>query len=125
MKEGDFLKYKGGILDEDLSNYIITNKSYKIIDIGSNHIDLLLENNWLWSFSIEEIQEMFSYEFSKKDIHYDNTNGSLYLFANQHELNAYEFDVIKRIVRCRKKGQFRDDLEKSIRVIELYLKETE
>ena len=60
-----------------------------------------------------------------KDLHYDNTNGSLYLFANQHELNAYEFDVIKRSVRCRKKGQFRDDLEKSIRVIELYLKETE
>jgi hypothetical protein len=125
MKEGDFLKYKGGILDEDLSNYIITNKSYKIFYIGSNHIDLLLENNCLWSFSIEEIQEMFSYEFVKKDIHYDNTNGSLYLFASQHELNAYEFDVIKRIVRCRKKGQFREDLEKSIRVIELYLKETE
>ena len=62
---------------------------------------------------------------TKKDIHYDNTNGSLYLFASQHELNAYEFDVIKRIVRCRKKGQFRDDLEKTIRVIELYLKETE
>jgi hypothetical protein len=57
--------------------------------------------------------------------HYDNTNGSLYLFAKQHELNAYEFDIIKRIVRCRKKGQFRDDLEKSIRVIELYLKEME
>ena len=60
-----------------------------------------------------------------KDQHYDNTNGSLYLFAEQHELNAYEFDIIKRIVRCRKKGQFRDDLEKTIRVIELYLKETE
>jgi hypothetical protein len=60
-----------------------------------------------------------------KDTHYNNENGSLYLFANQHELNAYEFDAIKRIVRCRKKGQFRDDLEKTIRVIELYLKETE
>lgn len=60
-----------------------------------------------------------------KDSHYNNDNGSLYLFAQQHELNAYEFDIIKRIVRCRKKGQFRDDLEKSIRVIELYLKETE
>lgn len=63
-------------------------------------------------------------EFAK-DSHYNNENGSLYLFAQQHELNAYEFDIIKRIVRCRKKGQFRDDLEKSIRVIELYLKETE
>lgn len=59
-----------------------------------------------------------------KDQHYNNTNGSLYLFAEQHELNAYEFDIIKRIVRCRKKGQFREDLEKTIRVIELYLKET-
>ena len=61
----------------------------------------------------------------KKDLHYDNTNGSLYLFAIQQNLNAYEFDLIKRIVRCRKKGQFKEDLEKSIRVIELYLKEAE
>ena len=63
--------------------------------------------------------------YKEKDTHYNNDNGSLYLFAQQHELNAYEFDIIKRIVRCRKKGQFRDDLEKSIRVIELYLKEIE
>ena len=61
----------------------------------------------------------------KKYLHYDNTNGSLYLFAIQQNLNAYEFDLIKRIVRCRKKGQFKEDLEKSIRVIELYLKEAE
>jgi len=59
------------------------------------------------------------------DPHYDNSNGSLYLFAEQHKLNAYEFDLIKRIVRCRKKGQFKEDLEKTIRVIELYLKEYE
>ena len=59
----------------------------------------------------------------KKDTHYDNSNGSLYLFATQNELNAWEFDIIKRIVRCRKKGQFQDDLQKTVRVIELYLKE--
>ncbi len=59
----------------------------------------------------------------KKDLHYDNSNGSLYLFAEQNELNAWEFDVIKRIVRCRKKGQFQEDLQKTVRVIELYLKE--
>jgi hypothetical protein len=29
------------------------------------------------------------------------------------------------VVRCRKKGQFKEDLEKTIRVIELYLKEYE
>ena len=57
------------------------------------------------------------------DDHYDNSKGSLYKFAEDHKLNAYEFDVIKRIVRCRKKGQFKDDLEKTKRVIDLYLKE--
>ena len=61
--------------------------------------------------------------YTPKDSHYNNENGSLYLFAQQHELNAYEFDIIKRIVRCRKKGYFHEDLAKSIRVIELYLKE--
>ena len=61
--------------------------------------------------------------YKPKDAHYNNENGSLYLFAQQHELNAYEFDIIKRVVRCRKKGYFHEDLAKSIRVIELYLKE--
>lgn len=55
--------------------------------------------------------------------HYDNTNGSLYLFAEQHGLNAWEFDIIKRVVRCRKKGNFEEDLNKTKVVIDLYLKE--
>ncbi len=59
------------------------------------------------------------------DQHYNNDKGSLYLFAQQHELNAWEFDILKRIVRCRKKGQFTEDLEKTKRVIDLYLKEFE
>ena len=29
---------------------------------------------------------------------------SLYKFAEDWGLNAYEFDIIKRIVRCRHKG---------------------
>ena len=62
-------------------------------------------------------------EPNDKHSHYDNTNGSLYLFAKQKELNAWEFDIIKRIVRCRKKGQFESDLKKTIDVINLYLKE--
>ena len=59
----------------------------------------------------------------EKDSHYNNENGSLYLFANQHELNAYEFEIIKRIVRCRKKGEFISDLEKTKRVIDIYFEE--
>jgi hypothetical protein len=55
--------------------------------------------------------------------YYDNSNGSLYLFAEQHGLNSWEFDIIKRIVRCRKKGNFQEDLNKTKVVIDLYLKE--
>ena len=55
--------------------------------------------------------------------HYNNDNGSLYLFAEQHRLNAWEFEVVKRIVRCRKKGEFISDIEKTKKVLDLYLKE--
>ncbi len=55
--------------------------------------------------------------------HYDNTKGSLYQFAEDHKLNAWEFDIIKRVVRCRKKGQFLEDLEKTKILIDLYIKE--
>lgn len=55
--------------------------------------------------------------------YYNNDKGSLYLFAEQHGLNAWEFDIIKRVVRCRKKGNFVQDLEKTKLVIDLYLKE--
>lgn len=60
---------------------------------------------------------------SQEDKHYDNSNGSLYLFAENQGLNAWEFDIIKRITRCRKKGHFKEDLEKTKRVIDLYLDE--
>ena len=55
--------------------------------------------------------------------YYDNSKGSLYQFAEHHNLNAYEFDIVKRIVRCRKKGLFVKDLEKTKDLIDLYLKE--
>jgi tRNA1(Val) A37 N6-methylase TrmN6 len=55
--------------------------------------------------------------------HYNNEQGSLYKFAEHHELNAYEFDAIKRLVRCRKKGQWLSDIEKTIKVLEIYKEE--
>lgn len=55
--------------------------------------------------------------------YYDNSKGSLYAFAEHHKLNSWEFDIIKRIVRCREKGNWRQDLEKTKVVIDLYLKE--
>jgi hypothetical protein len=56
--------------------------------------------------------------------HYDNTKGSIYKFCEDQELNSYEFDLIKRIVRCRKKGNFLEDLEKTKFLIDLYIIET-
>ena len=48
---------------------------------------------------------------------------SLYKFADEWSLNAYEFDIIKRIVRCRHKGSFEQDLNKTKDLIDIYLKE--
>lgn len=60
---------------------------------------------------------------NERHTHYDNANGSLYKIAEQLGLNAYEFDILKRIARCRKKGQFKQDLQKIKDTVDLYLKE--
>jgi len=48
---------------------------------------------------------------------------SLYKFAEDWGLNSYEFDIIKRIVRCRHKGSFTEDLKKSKDLIDIYISE--
>ena len=50
---------------------------------------------------------------------------SLYKFAEDWGLNAYEFDILKRVVRCRHKGEFYIDLEKTKDLIDIYLREYE
>lgn len=48
---------------------------------------------------------------------------SLYKFAEEWGLNAWEFEIIKRIVRCRFKGEWLSDLSKTKDVIDIYIKE--
>lgn len=55
--------------------------------------------------------------------HYDNSNGSLFSLAEQLGLNHWEFDILKRLVRCRKKGQFKEDLQKIKDTCDIYLRE--
>lgn len=55
--------------------------------------------------------------------YYYKGKSSLYKFSEEWELNAYEFDIIKRIVRCRHKDSFEEDLKKTKDVIDIYLKE--
>ena len=49
--------------------------------------------------------------------HYDNSKGTLYKIATERGWNAYLFDIVKRLERAEKKGQFDEDLDKSILVI--------
>ena len=55
--------------------------------------------------------------------HYDNSKGSLYKIAEERGWNPYLFDIVKRLERAEKKGQFDEDLEKSIFLINLYKQE--
>lgn len=57
--------------------------------------------------------------------HYDNSKGTLYKVATERGWNSYLFDVVKRLERAEKKGEFKTDLEKSINVIKLWLQEYE
>ncbi len=90
----------------------------------------------LWSFLRQNYAEIISYKEeltqtaklqSVTDLqtpkHYDNSKGSIYQFCENQNLNSYEFDIIKRVVRSRKKGNFKEDLEKTKHLIDLYLKE--
>jgi hypothetical protein len=54
---------------------------------------------------------------------YYKGNTSLYQVAEEWKLNSWEFDILKRLVRCRHKGQFVEDLQKTKDVIDIYLKE--
>jgi hypothetical protein len=55
--------------------------------------------------------------------YYNNEHGSLYKIAQERGWNAYQFDIVKRIDRATKKGEFIKDLEKTKTVIDLWVKE--
>jgi len=46
---------------------------------------------------------------------------SLYQFCEMSSLNAYEFDLLKRL--WRKKGDYKSDIQKSISLCDIYLHE--
>ena len=57
--------------------------------------------------------------------HYNNDEGSLYKVAKERGWNPYLFDIVKRLERSEKKGEFKEDLRKSKVVIDLWEKESE
>jgi len=51
--------------------------------------------------------------------YYIDKHGSLYKLAVERKWNAYIFDCAKRLERAEKKGNFVQDIEKTITVIQL------
>lgn len=61
---------------------------------------------------------------SKTPNHYDNRLCTLYKISEARSWNNYLFDIVKRLERAGKKGEFIKDLEKSKDVIDLWLEES-
>ena len=76
------------------------------------------------NLAVEKIKQMtYLDETIETPKHYDNSKGTLYKVATERGWNSYLFDIVKRLERAEKKGEFKSDLEKSINVIKLWLKE--
>lgn len=76
------------------------------------------------NLAVEKIKQMtYLDETLQTPKHYDNSKGTLYKVATERGWNSYLFDIVKRLERAEKKGEFKTDLEKSINVIKLWLKE--
>jgi hypothetical protein len=74
-------------------------------------------------FAIDPYYKTEKDSVAEAPAHYNNEKGSLYEFCERNGINSYEFDIIKRVMRCRKKGLFEEDLKKTKFLIDLYLKE--
>lgn len=70
------------------------------------------------SESYDSEQEVFN-----PKSYYDNSKGSLYKVATERGWNAYLFDLVKRLERGGKKDPLRQEIEKSIDVLKIWLNE--
>lgn len=115
------------IVKEKSFQYLTYGKAYRVNNVDSRHFTITNNAGIEVVYDFKEFYSYFKFPESESTDeapkHYDNSNGSLYLFADKQGLNTWEFDIVKRIVRCRKKGNFREDLEKTKFLIDLYLKE--
>jgi hypothetical protein len=128
FKQSEEKGFKKGNIFKDVHN----KNEFEIDEILYHHDSKELRNttggciyfNGIWaeitSYKNEQIGNLEPLETPK---HYDNSKGTLYKVANERGWNSYLFDIVKRLERAEKKGEFKTDLEKSINVIKLWLKE--
>ena len=98
----------------DVYDFSWSMNTFTILDIYGNKLEFNMINDYF------EMKEEI-----KTPSHYDNSKGTLYKIATERGWNTYLFDIVKRLERSNKKGCFKEDLEKSIAVIQLWLKESE
>ena len=103
----------------------------KVIIIEDDTFGVEFKNDQYW-YPLSEIEkhlvEENEIEVNDAEIvtpsHYNNENGTLYKVANDRNWNHYLFDIVNRLERAEKKGEFKSDLQKSINIIQLWLKES-
>lgn len=145
IKKGDRFKCKSKRADTDVIDGL-TYTSHKDGELTVENGNLIIPD-----LKDERFAEMFNQDFelistktqagldmpvscmpSEQDLvnaignlppYYDNSNGSLYQIAEQRGWNAYVFDVVKRLERGGKKDPLKQEIEKSIGVLQLWLKE--
>jgi hypothetical protein len=127
IKVGTKLIALGDFFMDDKKKALIQKKEYEVFRVSEvkNMFSVKSELFESHSFNIcDSIGTIFKIkEEYKAPKHYDNTNGSLYKVANERGWNSYLFDIVKRLERANKKGEFETDLQKSKLVIDLWLHE--
>jgi hypothetical protein len=116
----DYLNHDGDLCFKKNNNYLFINKN-ELFFTKKNHLGYSHE------LDLEDIKNHFKpipNELQTPN-HYDNSKGTLYKVATERNWNPYLFDIVKRLERAEKKGEFKTDLEKSINVIKLWLQEYE
>lgn len=133
FKESEKRGFVKGNIFKDVHN----GKKWEIDQIMFSHNSQDLRNlkggcvwcNGKWaeiiSYKEEPIDGGSCINYFETPKHYDNSKGTLYKVATERGWNPYLFDIVKRIERSEKKGEFKTDLEKSINVIKLWLQEND
>lgn len=116
-------KVKVTELGKDTFKGIVIESDMKVYQL--NYYGITWNRKVFDFYTDDEVKEEVKEDEIKTPKHYDNSKGTLYKVAQERGWNSYLFDIVKRLERAEKKGVFKEDLEKSIAVIKLYLKEYE
>lgn len=115
-KYGDVISYN----QFNLNNIFSTTLGGWIVKFNNTDNEIMLYSN-----TSEKYAEIIEYKEPIKETpeHYDNSTCTLYKIAEVRNWNPYLFDIVKRLERSEKKGEFESDLNKSKVVIDLWLSE--